>query len=65
MATVTVVFFAALTVMPLADAISVFFVSPLIFTVLSVVFLGEPIGWRRISAVLVGLAGSLLVVRPS
>lgn len=65
MAAVTVVFFAALSVMPLSDAISVFFVSPLIFTVLSAVFLGEPIGWRRISAVLVGLAGSLLVVRPS
>ncbi|MEC8200911.1 MAG: DMT family transporter, partial [Pseudomonadota bacterium] len=65
MAAVTVVFFAALSVMPLSDAISVFFVSPLIFTVLSAVFLGAPIGWRRISAVLVGLAGSLLVVRPS
>jgi len=65
MATVTVVFFAALSVMPLADAISIFFVSPLMFTLLSAVFLGEPVGWRRISAVLVGLAGSMLIVRPS
>lgn len=65
LATVTVVFFAALSVMPLADAISIFFVSPLMFTLLSAVFLGEPIGWRRISAVLVGLAGSSLIVRPS
>lgn len=55
MATVTVVFFAALSVMPLADAISIFFVSPLMFTLLSAVFLGEPIGWRRISA---GLSGT-------
>ena len=65
MAAVTVVFFAALSVLPLADAISIFFVSPLMFTLLSAVFLGEPIGWRRISAVLVGLAGSVLIVRPS
>lgn len=65
MAAVTVVFFAALSVMPLADAISIFFVSPLMFTLLSAIFLGETIGWRRISAVMVGLAGALLVVRPS
>lgn len=65
MATVTVVFFAALIVMPLADAISIFFLSPLILTLLSAVFLGERVGWRRISAICVGLAGSLVVIRPS
>ena len=60
----TVIFFAAVQVMPLAEAISTFFVEPLILTVLSAVILGETIGWRRISAVIIGLAGALLIVRP-
>ncbi|WP_210246868.1 DMT family transporter [Devosia ginsengisoli] len=38
---------------------------PLILTVLSAIFLGERTGWRRYVAVLVGLAGVVIVIRPS
>ena len=63
--TASLLFFLALKYMPLADAISVFFVEPLILTILSVVFLHEKVGWRRISAILVGFAGALIVIQPS
>lgn len=60
----TVIFFIAVQVMPIAEAIATFFVEPLILTVLSALFLGETIGWRRVAAVVVGLAGAMLIVRP-
>jgi len=63
--TASLLFFLALKYMPLADAISVFFVEPLILTILSVVFLHETVGWRRVLAILVGFAGALIVIQPS
>ena len=56
---------AAFTVMPIVNAIAIFFVEPLVLTVLSVVFLGEKIGWRRVLAVVVGLIGAMIVIRPN
>ncbi|MEL7544822.1 MAG: EamA family transporter, partial [Pseudomonadota bacterium] len=61
----TLMFFAALKYLPLADAISIFFIEPLILTVLSAIFLKEKIGWRRSLAVVCGFAGALIVIRPS
>ncbi len=61
----TLFFFWALKYLPLAEAISIFFVEPLILTLLAAAFLGETIGWRRLSAVAVGFLGALLVIRPS
>lgn len=58
-------FFAAVKYMPIADALAVFFVEPLILTVLSMVFLHEKVGWRRLSAVMVGLLGTIIVIQPS
>ena len=58
------IFFAGLATLPLADAVAVFFVSPLIITGLSVIMLGEKVGPRRWGAVFVGLAGVLVVMRP-
>lgn len=58
-------FFTAVKYMPLADAIAVFFVEPMILTMLSGLFLKEPVGWRRWSAVVVGFAGALIVIQPS
>lgn len=55
----------ALRVMPVANAIAIFFVAPLILTLLGVVFLRERIGWRRIAAILAGLCGALVVLRPN
>lgn len=63
--TASLLFFLALKYMPLADAISVFFVEPLVLTILSVVFLHEKVGWRRVLAILVGFAGALIVIQPS
>ena len=57
-------FFAAINHMPIADAISIFFIEPFILTLLGALFLGEPIGWRRIVACIVGFCGALLVIQP-
>ena len=65
MALASVAFFAALKAMPLADAIAIFFVQPMIVTLLSVAFLKEAINLKRIAAVLVGFGGALLVIRPN
>lgn len=65
LALATLLFFSALARMPMAEAIAIFFVEPLILTLFSAVFLGEPVGWRRVVAILVGFAGALLVIRPS
>lgn len=56
--------FLALAAMPLADVVAIFFVSPLIITAFSVLFLGEYVGPRRWAAVAVGLVGVLVVMRP-
>lgn len=61
----TLLFFAALKVMPLADAIAVFFVQPFIVTILAALILGEAFGWRRMVAIGVGFAGALLIIKPS
>ena len=57
-------FFTALATMPLAEATAIFFVSPLIMAVFSVVFLGETVGPRRWAAIAVGLVGVIVIVRP-
>lgn len=55
----------AFATMPIATAIAIFFVEPLMLTVLSALFLKERTGWRRYLAVVVGLFGVLVVIRPS
>ncbi|HEV8035306.1 DMT family transporter, partial [Yoonia sp.] len=57
-------FFLGLAAMPLADAVAIFFVSPLVITLFSVVFLGELVGPRRWAAIAVGLIGVLVMMRP-
>lgn len=61
----TLLFFTALKVMPLADAIAIFFVQPFIVTLLAAVLLGEAFGWRRMVAIAIGFAGTLLIIKPS
>ena len=56
--------FIALRFMTLADITAISFTAPLFITVLAVPFLGEKVGRARWLAVLVGLAGVLIVVRP-
>jgi len=56
--------FLGLAVLPIADAVAIFFVSPLVITLMSVVFLGESVGPRRWTAIAVGFVGVLIIVRP-
>jgi len=58
------VFVLAIPFVPLATASAIGFTSPLLVTALSVPLLHESVGWRRWTAVLVGFAGALLVIRP-
>lgn len=62
--TANLMFFLGLSAMPIADAVAIFFVSPLIITIFSVIFLGEYVGPRRWSAVVLGLIGVVIVIRP-
>ena len=57
-------FFLALATTPLADVTALFFVAPLFITILSIPFLGEKVGIRRFSAVIVGFIGVLIMLRP-
>ena len=57
-------FFLALAAMPLADAVAIVFISPLLITVFSIIFLNEKVGRYRWSAIGVGLLGVLIIVRP-
>lgn len=57
-------YFAALAALPLADATALFFVAPLVITLLSIPLLGEKVGVRRIGAVVVGFGGVLLMLQP-
>jgi len=56
--------FYAFSVLPLAQVYAIIFASPLIITVLAIPVLGEVVRFRRWLAVLVGLAGVLVVLRP-
>jgi drug/metabolite transporter (DMT)-like permease len=57
-------FFFGLSQMPLVNALTLGFTAPLIVTALAVPFLGDRVGWRRWTAVLVGFGGVLLILRP-
>ena len=60
----TSVFFTALGLMPLAEAVAVFEVAPLLITVLGALILGEHVGPRRWAGVIAGLCGALVIIRP-
>lgn len=57
-------FFLALAAMPIADATAIFFISPMVIAVFSVIFLGETVGPRRWTAISVGFVGVLIMIRP-
>lgn len=60
----TFCFFFSLKWLPIADALAIFFVQPLIVTLLSAVILRETVGPRRLIAVAVGFIGTLIIIRP-
>ena len=57
-------FFYAISIISLPKALTLAFIAPLIVTAFSPIFLGEKVGFRRWSAVIIGLVGSLVVIRP-
>jgi drug/metabolite transporter (DMT)-like permease len=59
-----VTYFVGLAALPLADAVAVAYVSPIIITLLSIVFLGEKVGPRRWAAVIIGMLGVIVMLRP-
>lgn len=59
-----VTYFLGLAALPLAEAVALAFISPLLVTMLSVLVLGEQVGPRRWAAVGVGLVGVVVMLRP-
>lgn len=57
--------FAGLKYIPLADATAITFSAPLIIAALSAPILGERVGVHRWAAVVVGMSGVLIVIRPT
>ena len=56
--------FVGIAYIPFADAIAIAFMAPLFITVLAVPVLGETFSWYRLFAVLVGLAGVVIIMQP-
>lgn len=61
----TFCFIAAISVMPLADALAIVFVAPFIVLLIGKFYLGEDVGPRRVGASIVGFVGVLFVIQPS
>jgi len=57
-------FLTALFNMPIANVTAILQALPLTITLAAALVLGEPVGWRRMLAILVGFAGVMLIVRP-
>ena len=60
----TLSFFTAVRYMPVAEASAIGMISPLLVTALAIPLLGERVGRRRWMAVLCGLIGALVIIRP-
>lgn len=56
--------FYAFSVLPLAQTYAILFAAPLLITILAIPVLGEKVGLRRGLAVVAGLIGVLIVLRP-
>lgn len=64
LAAATFCFFLSLKWLPIADALAIFFVQPLVVTVLSALILRESVGPQRWIAVAIGFVGTLIIIRP-
>jgi drug/metabolite transporter (DMT)-like permease len=56
--------FVSFSLVPLADAYTIAFMTPLVVTALSAPLLGERVGWRQWLAVVIGFAAVVLIIRP-
>lgn len=62
--TAPLAFFLGIKLIPLTDAVVVFFSSVFIITLLSIIFLGEKVGMHRWASIIVGFIGVLIVAGP-
>jgi drug/metabolite transporter (DMT)-like permease len=60
----TFCYLTALFNMPLANATAILQALPLAVTLGAALFFGEPVGWRRYLAIIIGFVGVLIIVRP-
>ncbi|MCF2873020.1 DMT family transporter [Octadecabacter sp. G9-8] len=60
----TIFFLTALFSIPIANLSAILQALPLTVTLAAAIFLGEPVGWRRIAAILVGFIGVAIIIRP-
>lgn len=60
----TMCFVSAIVLTPISSASAILQATPLVVTLGAALFLGEAVGWRRWSAIIVGLMGVLLIIRP-
>ena len=60
----TLLFLAALVHMPIANLSAIMQALPLAVTLAAAVFLRQPIGWRRLTAIVIGFLGVLIIIRP-
>lgn len=61
----TMAFVSAIAIAPLSTVSAILQATPLAVTLGAALFLGAQVGWRRWTAILVGFAGVLVIVRPS
>ena len=62
--TANLTFFTALAALSLAETTAIFFISPLLITLLGIPILGEKVGSLRLGAVVVGFIGVVIMTRP-
>ena len=60
----TLAFVSAIVLTPISSASAILQATPLVVTLGAALFLGEMVGWRRWSAILVGMCGVILIIRP-
>ena len=60
----TLAFVSAIAFTPLAQASAILQATPLAVTLGAALFLGEKVGWRRWSAIVIGFIGVMIVIRP-
>jgi drug/metabolite transporter (DMT)-like permease len=60
----TLTFLAALNHMPLANLSAILQALPLAVTLAAALFLGDRVGWRRMTAIVVGFLGVIIIIRP-
>ncbi|MDO5603929.1 MAG: DMT family transporter [Paracoccus sp. (in: a-proteobacteria)] len=60
----SLLFFTAIQHIGIAEATAIMDLNPVLITLGAALFLGEPIGWRRIAGIVAALSGALIIIRP-